>query len=34
MLTVWGGQIIDLEAISMLRLRELYSGAGADVRAA
>jgi hypothetical protein len=34
MLTVWGGEIVDFEAISMLKLRERYSGAGGDVRAA
>jgi hypothetical protein len=34
MLTVWGGQIVDFEAISMLRLRELYSDDGGDRRAA
>ncbi|RAK51187.1 hypothetical protein [Phenylobacterium soli] len=34
MLTVWGGQIVDFEAISMLRLRDRYSGDGADRRAA
>lgn len=33
-LTVWGGQVVDLEAVSMLRLRERYSDHGGDVRAA
>jgi hypothetical protein len=34
MMSVWDGQIVDLEAISMLTLRARYSGAGSDVRAA
>jgi hypothetical protein len=34
LLTVWGGQITDFEAVSMLRLRERFSDDGADVRAA
>lgn len=34
MLTVWGGQIIDMEAVSMLTLRDRFSDDGADVRAA
>ena len=34
MMTVWGGQITDIEAISMLSLRERYSDDGADIRAA
>lgn len=34
MMTCWGGQIVDVEAISMLTLRERYSDAGGDVRAA
>lgn len=34
MLTVWGGQITDIEAISMLTLRARYSDDGGDVRAA
>jgi hypothetical protein len=33
MLTVWDGQIINFEAISMLSLRSRYSDDGADVRA-
>lgn len=32
MLTCWDGQIIDLEAISMLTLRDRYSDAGGDIR--
>lgn len=34
MLTVWAGQVVDCEAISMLTLRDRYSDDGADVRAA
>lgn len=34
MMTVWGGQIVDLEAISMLTLRQRYSDDGSDLRAA
>lgn len=34
LMTVQGGQILDFEAISMLSLRERYSDAGGDVRAA
>lgn len=33
-MTVWGGQIVDLEAVSMLSLRNRYSDDGADRRAA
>lgn len=34
MLSCWDGQIVDIEAISMLKIRALYSDDGADVRAA
>ena len=34
MLTVWDGQVVDMEAVSMLTLRDRYSDDGADVRAA
>jgi hypothetical protein len=34
MMTCWDGQIVDLEAISMLTIRDRYSDDGADVKAA